>query len=96
VESRFTLLTGTAGGPWHRAARDTADRLGTGLAAYRIAPDAEVTDPEGRWPRPAGLADDGALLVRPDGFVAWRSPTMTERPADDLAHALAQVLSLAT
>lgn len=96
VESRFTLLAGAAGVPWLQAARETADRLGTGLAAYRIAPDAEVTDPEGRWPRPAGLAGDGALLVRPDGFVAWRSPTMTGRPADDLAHALTQVLALAT
>jgi hypothetical protein len=22
-----------------------------------------------------GIADDGAVLIRPDGIVAWRSPT---------------------
>jgi hypothetical protein len=94
VGSRFTLLTGVGGDSWIRAARDVADRLGTDLAAHQIAPGAKVIDPQGRWPRPAGLADDGALLVRPDGFVAWQAPTMTDQPIADLAHALTQVLAL--
>ena len=58
-----------------------------------IAPRAGVTDPEGRWPRCAGLAEDGALLVRPDQFVAWRTATMPDHPAADLAEALTRVLA---
>jgi len=93
--SRFTLLAGPGGEEWLRAARTVADRLGVDLAAHRIAPDTEVADPSGRWPRVVGLADDGALLVRPDGFVAWRSPTGTARPDAELAHALTRVLARA-
>ncbi|MQY08373.1 FAD-dependent monooxygenase [Actinomadura macrotermitis] len=84
LESRFTVLTGPAGDGWVQAARG----LGAGLAAHRI-----VHDTEGRWPHVAGLEADGALLVRPDGFVAWRSPAMTENPAAALATALDRVLA---
>jgi 2-polyprenyl-6-methoxyphenol hydroxylase-like FAD-dependent oxidoreductase len=93
VESRFTLLTGAGGIPCIEAARAVADRRGANLGAHRIAPGVEVTDPQGRWPRVAGLADDGALLVRPDGFVGWRAPTMTGQPAADLADALTRLLA---
>jgi putative polyketide hydroxylase len=31
------------------------------------------------WPESFGVGADGAILVRPDGFVAWRSPAL---PAD--------------
>jgi hypothetical protein len=92
VRSRLTLLTGAAGDMWVRAAPDVADRLGVELAAYKIAPGAGVVDREGRWPRVAGLAEDGAVLVRPDGFVAWRRATLSDHPTDDLAQALTQLL----
>ncbi|MGH7095586.1 MAG: hypothetical protein ACREFB_18895, partial [Stellaceae bacterium] len=29
--------------------------------------------PEGAWPAAYGVAADGAVLVRPDGYVGWRS-----------------------
>jgi putative polyketide hydroxylase len=40
-----------------------------------------------------GLAADGALLVCPDGFVAWRSPTATADPTAELDHVLRATLS---
>lgn len=93
VQSRFTLLTGAAGHEWIGAADEVASRLGIDLGAHRIAPDAEVSDPHGRWAQAAGLSDDGALLVRPDGFVAWRAPATTPRPAAALADAVNRVLA---
>ncbi|MFD8542870.1 FAD-dependent monooxygenase [Streptomyces sp. NPDC059649] len=93
VRSRFTLLTGPGGDPWVAAARDVADRLGVDLAAHRIAPGAAVTDPEGHWPGIAGLAEGGALLVRPDQFVGWRAATLPDDPADALATALTSLLA---
>ncbi|WP_067127786.1 FAD-dependent monooxygenase [Microtetraspora malaysiensis] len=93
VRSRFTLLTGSGGDPWTRAAREAADRLGVELAVCTIAPGAAITDPEGRWPGSAGIAEDGALLVRPDQFVAWRVPALPAAPADDLTRVLTQVLA---
>jgi putative polyketide hydroxylase len=40
-----------------------------------------------------GLAADGGLLVCPDGFVAWRSPTATADPTAELDHVLRATLS---
>ena len=41
------------------------------IDAYRIGADLE--DPEGRFASTYGISNGGASLVRPDGFVAWRS-----------------------
>ncbi|ARF57789.1 FAD-dependent monooxygenase [Streptomyces gilvosporeus] len=95
VRSRFTLLTGSGGAPWIPAAREAADRLGVDLHVFRIAPGAEVTDPEGRWPGIAGLAEDGALLVRPDQFVAWRAAALPDHPAEELIRVLGRLLTSA-
>lgn len=54
----LTLLPGPAAYGWRRAA-----------AEYGIA----VADPGPEWPAAARIAPDGALLVRPDHVVAWRS-----------------------
>ncbi|MCP2256585.1 2-polyprenyl-6-methoxyphenol hydroxylase [Streptoalloteichus tenebrarius] len=93
VASRFCLLTGAEGADWTPAAAEAAARLGVDLVVHRIAPDAEVSDPEGRWPHVVGIADDGALLVRPDGFVAWRVPALPDQPADELARVLTRLLA---
>jgi hypothetical protein len=38
------------------------------------------------------VSSTGAVLVRPDGFVAWRSRTESDRPAEALATALRAAL----
>jgi putative polyketide hydroxylase len=99
VQSRFTVLAGPEGELWAEAAREAAARLGLPVGAYRIAAGAAgasgetVSDTSGRWAERAGLAGGGALLVRPDQFVAWRSPTLPADPAAALTAALAGVLS---
>jgi hypothetical protein len=40
------------------------------LEVYGIG--AELTDVEDRWPERYGVTAQGAVLVRPDGVVAWR------------------------
>jgi putative polyketide hydroxylase len=39
-----------------------------------------------------GVSLDGAILLRPDGFVAWRSCTITPNPESDLLQVLTKVL----
>jgi putative polyketide hydroxylase len=94
VRSGFVLLTGAGGDRWVRAAQQVADRLGVELAAYKLDADADadVAGQQGRWPHCAGLGGDGALLVRPDQFVAWRAATMSDDPAADLTRVLTRVL----
>jgi hypothetical protein len=47
---------------------------------------------ENAWPARFSVADDGAVLVRPDGFVAWRShdwPAESDATLRDALHRLA-------
>ncbi|WP_225830988.1 FAD-dependent monooxygenase [Streptomyces sp. NK08204] len=85
-----------AGTAWHAAARRVADARGLPLEAYRIGTGAraELTyDGEhGDWAAAHGTTADGAVLVRPDGFVAWRAPGAAADPEAELREVLAAVL----
>ncbi|MEV6974145.1 FAD-dependent monooxygenase [Kitasatospora sp. NPDC093806] len=96
-EQAMVLLTGPAGAPWHAAARRAADRLAVPLDAYRIgsgAADDLAPEPGSDFAALHGIRPDGALLVRPDGFVAWRSEGPAEDPEGAVEQALRTVLSL--
>ncbi|MEV8441656.1 FAD-dependent oxidoreductase [Actinosynnema sp. NPDC051121] len=75
----FVLLTGPAGPDWARIAADSADRTGVRIDHHRIShPSRDTTSALlGR----CGIGDDGALLIRPDGFIAWRTETAADREA---------------
>ncbi|MDQ0785316.1 putative polyketide hydroxylase [Streptomyces sp. B3I7] len=83
---------------WHEAARKVAAVLSIPLRAYRLgtAPGADL-EPEGDWAEAHGVTPKGAVLVRPDGFVAWRSPALPgdhEEPGDVLHRTLSLLLDL--
>jgi hypothetical protein len=88
VGDGFVLLTTKAGQPW----REAAQRLG--LRTFGIG-DGEVADPEGRWTTTYGLDATGAVLVRPDGYVGWRSPAMTADPAASLGAVMTSIMGRA-
>ena len=77
----WALLAASGGAAWCRAASEL------GLPAHRIGPDGDLRDGEDAWRAKAGLEPDGALLVRPDGFVAWRGRTADPDPARRLGEA---------
>jgi 2-polyprenyl-6-methoxyphenol hydroxylase-like FAD-dependent oxidoreductase len=89
----FVLLAAPAGKGWCAAAAAAAQRFpGLPLRAHLIAsPDFE--DPAGEFAQVFGLAPAGAVLVRPDGFVAWRSKDMIEAPQRRLEQVLDMVLT---
>lgn len=63
-DKTFVLLTGPAGGAW-LAASESVRRI------CRVPIVAEtVRTPD--WPDVYGVASSGAVLVRPDGHIAWR------------------------
>jgi hypothetical protein len=66
-------LAGRDGGAWCTAPADAAGDVGVPVDAYRIG--SAGLDDGGRFAEAYGLADDGAVLVRPDGHVAWRCPS---------------------
>jgi putative polyketide hydroxylase len=88
---RFVLLAGADGAAWTRAAGDLSGALGVPLDAYRFGVELEAADgADGAAAH--GIAPAGALLVRPDGFVAWRSTDASADPAAELDHALRAIL----
>jgi 2,4-dichlorophenol 6-monooxygenase len=84
---RFLLIAGRDGSAWLEAA---AALVRAPLATLAIG--RELADPDGRWAAQLGLEADGALLVRPDQHVAWRSPRAAVDPRATLDAALAAIL----
>jgi putative polyketide hydroxylase len=81
----FVLFAGRQGS-WADAARAAEDRFGVHVHALREGVDFESID-DG-FASAYGLAPRGAVLVRPDGIVAWRT-----QGAGSLDEALARVLA---
>jgi hypothetical protein len=86
----FTLLVGAQGHAWPAAARAAARQRGLDLPLIRI--DVDATDVDGRFTKAYGVSDAGAVLVRPDGIVAWRSRGAADRPEAALGDALDAIL----
>jgi len=42
--------------------------------------DGDYHDPRCAWQRHRQIASDGAVLVRPDRFIAWRYPAAASAP----------------
>ncbi len=69
----FALLAGSGGQAWIEAAKALSATDGPPLNAHRLAPDGDLADPEGRFEQNVGIDPEGALLLRPDGVIAWRA-----------------------
>ena len=80
----FVLLAGPEGGAWVEAAAPRRRRTGPSWSRIRIGEGEELADPEGRWREVYGVEADGAVLVRPDGYVGWRSRAGADDPARTL------------
>jgi putative polyketide hydroxylase len=88
----LVLLTGPEGTGWEHAAGPAAQRLGVDLDVHRVGNGIAPADPEDSWTATYPVGQDGAVLVRPDGFVAWRSDGAAAEPQQELEKILGQVL----
>ena len=85
----FVLVAGAKGGAWAEAASRIAAPTRPAVTAHRIG--ADLADPEARFHETYGIAPDGAVLVRPDGYVGWRSAGAATDPAGALAAAMDRI-----
>jgi putative polyketide hydroxylase len=90
---RFVLLAGDRGRDWREALATVAGECRIESRAYLIGPRGEFTEESGSWTELYGVSDAGAVLVRPDGHVAFRSSMSVNNPAAVLRDALKQLLA---
>lgn len=88
----FVLLAGRTGTAWSQAAAKVAQRRGVPLHAFTIGAQGDLVDSGESWASTYGVEPDGAVLVRPDGYVAWRSRSRATNPVQTLQEVLASVL----
>lgn len=87
-KGRFTVVTGIGGEAWVRAAKAQRAEVVTAV----VGPGQEFEDPYGDWARLREISDAGVLLVRPDGYVAFRHPGAAEDAEGLLSEALGRIL----
>jgi putative polyketide hydroxylase len=79
----FVLLVGPEADKWAMAS------LGLNLPVDLYCVPDDLEDVEGRFAKTYGITEEGAVLVRPDGFVAWRA----EASEGDLREAVNRILA---
>jgi 2-polyprenyl-6-methoxyphenol hydroxylase-like FAD-dependent oxidoreductase len=77
---------------WRDAAARAGDALGMGIGFVRVGVDVAPPTPEA-FRAAFGVTKTGASLIRPDGYVAWRSEELPSESSDALLAALAQTSS---
>jgi putative polyketide hydroxylase len=89
----FVLLAGPDGGNWKAAACSTREALHVPLDIYQIGSEAaDLIDAGHRFCDAYGITPTGTVIVRPDGFIGWRSRG-TEENEQEAKQALTQALS---
>ncbi|MFG6201544.1 hypothetical protein [Nonomuraea sp. JJY05] len=87
---RFLLVAGENGHDWCEAAAELAGTWP--LDVVRVGHlDGDLLDPRSTWTRHRGHDPEGAVLVRPDRFIAWRAQKATDATAR-LSQALRSLL----
>ena len=83
----YVLLAGPGGQAWCDAAGRVSADVPVPLSAHRVAGDSSLVDRARTFSDVFGTGDQGAVIVRPDGVVAWRATT-----ADDPVAQLDRVM----
>jgi putative polyketide hydroxylase len=78
----FVCVAGRDAHGWSHSAAEAVRSAGVPVKGHRLGPGLDPED-AGRFALDHGIGDQGALLVRPDGHVAWRShgPATVDGPS---------------
>ncbi|PXF32335.1 FAD-binding monooxygenase [Pokkaliibacter plantistimulans] len=96
VPGRFLLIAGEDGQDWCSAAKTLAAVNDLPVDVLRIGHiDGDLFDTRLAWAQFRGISAKGAVLVRPDRVVCWRSTDGSSNATGALAEALGKVLGRA-
>lgn len=88
----FVLLAAAGSNAWCESTRAAAGHLRMDLDIHRVGVDG-LADPSGVFASAYGIAPTGAVLVRPDGFVAWRAKDGDGASPKQMENVLVKLLS---
>jgi 2,4-dichlorophenol 6-monooxygenase len=90
---RFLLIAGEDGHAWCEAAAKLAEDNAIALEAVRIGVlSGDYIDIRCAWLKQREIGGQGALLVRPDRYIAWRSLGRVDNPYMELRNVFSQIL----
>jgi putative polyketide hydroxylase len=75
---RWVLVSGSDVSDWSDWVRRSAAARVLGVVWHGIQPAGALEDVAGRFAAAYGVGADGAVLIRPDGFIAWRHATSAD------------------
>ncbi|KAJ9654478.1 hypothetical protein H2198_006487 [Neophaeococcomyces mojaviensis] len=88
----FLLLTREAGGKWLKAVETVLETRQIPIKACSIGFGCDYMDAYRGWSKICDVEDDGAVLVRPDHFVAWRCHSLQSGHVGKLQEVLGHCL----
>jgi putative polyketide hydroxylase len=91
--SQWVLCGGPEGHRWPQILQDSPSAAALRVVCHGIEPAGNLEDVNRRWSAAYGVAGDGAVLIRPDGFVAWRRRNADGSAPDALDAAFDRVLT---
>ncbi|MGO8909862.1 MAG: FAD-dependent monooxygenase [Bradyrhizobium sp.] len=91
-EGDFVLLVRNKGTQWRTAVEAAAEATGAAIRLVVVARGGDALDAEARWAELSGVGADGAVLVRPDNMVGWRSASLPAQADAELTRVMRTVL----
>lgn len=91
-DGAFTILTGIGGEGWVEAATAVSEAKGIDIQSRVIGPGREYEDIYQEWADIREVGESGCLLVRPDGYIAWRADTAVDNSTERLSEVMTQIL----
>ncbi|MDD1368233.1 FAD-dependent oxidoreductase [Bacillus sp. MHSD_36] len=88
----FVLFTGAENDSWAESAHTVSAKLGVNIKVYRVGLSGDFIAQENVFSELYGLDDGGAVLIRPDGFIGWRSAKAVVNPDVMLEEMMRNVL----
>ncbi len=92
IDGKFVLFTGENNNLWRTAAQNVSSHLGISINVYGIGSQGDFVECEDSWETLYDVTPQGAVLIRPDGFVAWRTKEGEPNPNLILKQVMTSIL----
>ena len=83
-DARFTLLAGRNAEPWVSAFTKAAANADLRFQTFRVGANGDLLDHMGAFYDLYEITEHGAVVIRPDGHVAWRSRDAGSNPGESM------------